>query len=49
MPNPIADYLFLASLFVPATGILAGVVYLLVPSRSRADSRTQAVEAKAHG
>ncbi len=33
MPNPIADYLFLAALFVPTTGILLGVIYLLVPLR----------------
>jgi hypothetical protein len=49
VPNPIADYLFLASLFVPTTGILLGVVYLLVPSRQRRASHAQAVEAKAHG
>ena len=34
MPNPIAEYLFLAALFVPTAGILLGVVYLLVPRRA---------------
>ena len=49
MPNPIADYLFLASLFVPTTGILLGVVYLLIPSRPRRRSHAQGMEANAHG
>ena len=34
MLNPIAEYLFLAALFVPTAGILLGVVYLLVPRRA---------------
>jgi hypothetical protein len=49
MPNPTADYLFLAALFVPATGILLGVLYLLLPTRPRKTSHTQPMEAKAHG
>jgi hypothetical protein len=49
VPNPLADYLFLAALFVPAAGILGGVIYLIVPSRSRAGSRTESVQGKAHG
>jgi hypothetical protein len=46
VPNPIAEYLFLAALFVPTAGILWGVVYLLVPSRPRRASHAQA---EAHG
>ncbi|MCM3881961.1 MAG: hypothetical protein ND807_17775 [Vicinamibacterales bacterium] len=47
--NPIADYLFLAALFVPTAGILAGVLYLLAPSRGLSRNHTHAGEAKAHG
>jgi uncharacterized paraquat-inducible protein A len=49
MSHPIADYLFLASLFVPTAGILVGVIYLLVPSRLQSQARAQTMEAKAHG
>ncbi len=49
MAHPIADYLFLAALFVPTAGILAGVIYLLVPNRPTAASHTHSVEANAHG
>ena len=49
MPNRIADYLFLASLVVPTTGILLGIVYLLIPSRPSRRSHAQAMEANAHG
>ena len=48
MPSPLADYLFLASLFVPTTGILAGVIYLFIPRRAASVPRGHHVEAKAH-
>ena len=48
MPRPLADYLFLASLFVPTSGILAGLIYLLIPRRPAAVSRSHPVEAKVH-
>ena len=46
MLNPIAEYLFLAALFVPTAGILLGVVYLLMPSRPPRASHAQV---EAHG
>jgi hypothetical protein len=49
MHNPIADYLFLAALFVPTTGIVLGIMYLLLPSRPRRSSHAQGIEANAHG
>ena len=48
MPRPLADYLFLASLFVPTAGILAGLIYLLIPRRPASVSHRRRVEAKAH-
>ena len=48
MPRVFADYLFLAALFFPTVGVLAGILYLLVPARRRRTDRTHAVEAKAH-
>jgi hypothetical protein len=49
MSHTVADYLFLAALFVPTAGILIGVIYLLMPVRHRGHVSAPAVEAKAHG
>ena len=43
-----ADCLFLAALFVPAAGIVAGVIYLLIPRHPASVSRSHPVGAKAH-
>ena len=48
MPNVFANYLFLAALFLPTAGLLAGALYLLSPTQRRRSSPTHAVEAKAH-
>ena len=48
MPNVFADYLFLAALFVPAAGLIGGILYLLVPTRRRRADRTHVLEAKGH-
>ncbi len=47
MEHPFADYLFLASLFVPTTGILVGVLYLLVSPQSPSEKPAHAIAA--HG
>ncbi len=50
MPQSLAEYLFLASLFVPAAGILAGALYLLIPARQeRHETSAHTRQARVHG